>query len=324
MSPEKERKESFTVEDSDKGARIDVALTLRLPEVTRAQAKRWIEEGRVTLDGRPVRASRICRGGERVEVVIPPPAPATPVPEAIPLDILYEDRHIVVVNKRPGMVVHPAPGHASGTLVNALLAHTTDLSGIGGVRRPGIVHRLDSGTSGVMVVAKNDRAHRSLQAQFQKRSVSKVYLALAHGTVPERFAIDRAIGRDVLHRTKISSRTRSPRAARSEGKRIEKLPDCSLLEVRILTGRTHQIRVHLSEEGHPIVGDRDYGAPRKAIRPLRDFARPALHALRLGFVHPETGEPVSFEAPLPDDISRLLDELRSIRDGKYKTKGIGE
>jgi 23S rRNA pseudouridine1911/1915/1917 synthase len=323
MSPEKERKESFTVEDSDKGARIDVALTLRLPEVTRAQAKRWIEEGRVTLDGRPVRASRICRGGERVEVVIPPPAPATPVPEAIPLDILYEDRHIVVVNKRPGMVVHPAPGHASGTLVNALLAHTTDLSGIGGVRRPGIVHRLDSGTSGVMVVAKNDRAHRSLQAQFQKRSVSKVYLALAHGTVPERFAIDRPIGRDVLHRTKISSRTRSPRAARSEGKRIEKLPECSLLEVRILTGRTHQIRVHLSEEGHPIVGDRDYGAPRKTIRPLRDFARPALHALRLGFVHPETGEPVSFEAPLPDDISRLLDELRSIRDGKDKTKGIG-
>jgi 23S rRNA pseudouridine1911/1915/1917 synthase len=323
MSPEKERKESFTVEDSDKGARIDVALTLRLPEVTRAQAKRWIEEGRVTLDGRPVRASRICRGGERVEVVIPPPAPATPVPEAIPLDILYEDHHIVVVNKRPGMVVHPAPGHASGTLVNALLAHTTDLSGIGGVRRPGIVHRLDSGTSGVMVVAKNDRAHRSLQAQFQKRSVSKVYLALAHGTVPERFAIDRPIGRDVLHRTKISSRTRSPRAARSEGKRIEKLPECSLLEVRILTGRTHQIRVHLSEEGHPIVGDRDYGAPRKAIRPLQDFARPALHALRLGFVHPETGEPVSFEAPLPDDISRLLDELRSIRDGKDKTKGIG-
>jgi len=316
MSPEKERKESFTVEHSDAGARIDVALTLRLPEVTRAQAKRWIEEGRVTLDGRPVRASRICRGGERVEVVIPPPAPATPLHEAIPLDILYEDRHIVVVNKRPGMVVHPAPGHASGTLVNALLAHTTDLSGIGGVRRPGIVHRLDSGTSGVMVVAKNDRAHRSLQAQFQKRSVSKVYLALAHGTVPERFEIDQPIGRDVLHRTKISSRTRSPREARSEGKRIEKLPDCSLLEVRILTGRTHQIRVHLSEEGHPIVGDRDYGAPRRAIRPLRDFARPALHAFRLSFQHPESGETVSFEAPLPEDFARLLDDLRELRDGK--------
>ncbi|HLE71387.1 MAG TPA: RluA family pseudouridine synthase [Vicinamibacteria bacterium] len=321
MSPEKERKESFMVEESDKGARIDVALTLRLPDVSRAQAKRWIEEGRVTVDGRPVRASRICRGGERVEVAIPPPAPATPVPEAIPLDILYEDRHIVVVNKRAGMVVHPAPGHACGTLVNALLAHTTDLSGIGGVMRPGIVHRLDSGTSGVMVVAKNDRAHRSLQAQFQKRSVSKVYLALAHGTTPERFAIDRPIGRDVLHRTKISSRTRSPREAMSEGKRLERLPGCSLLEIRILTGRTHQIRVHLSEEGHPLVGDRDYGAPSKAIRLLRNFERPALHAFRLEFQHPETGERVSFEAPLPDDITRLLDELRAIRDRKEIARG---
>ena len=304
------------VEDSGTEARIDVALSLRLPDVSRAQAKRWIEEGRVTVDGRSVRASRICRGGERVEVVIPPPASATPVPEAIPLDILYDDRHVVVVNKKAGMVVHPAPGHASGTLVNALLAHSTDLSGIGGVMRPGIVHRLDSGTSGVLVVAKNDRAHRSLQAQFQKRSVSKVYLALAHGTTSEKFAIDRPIGRDVLHRTKISSRTRSPREARSEVKRLEKLPGCSLLEIRILTGRTHQIRVHLSEAGHPIVGDCDYGAPSKAIHPLRDFERPALHALRLGFVHPESGEAVSFEAPLPEDFSRLLNELRVIRDGK--------
>jgi 23S rRNA pseudouridine1911/1915/1917 synthase len=187
--------------------------------------------------------------------------------------------------------------------------------------RPGIVHRLDSGTSGVMVIAKNDRAHRSLQAQFQKRSVSKVYLALAHGTTPERFAIDRPIGRDVLHRTKISSRTRSPREAMSEGKRLERLPGCSLLEIRILTGRTHQIRVHLSEEGHPLVGDRDYGAPQRSLRLLRDFARPALHAFRLEFQHPETGERVSFEAPLPDDITRLLDELRSIRDRKEIARG---
>jgi 23S rRNA pseudouridine1911/1915/1917 synthase len=316
MSPEKERKESFMVEDSDKGARIDVAVALRVPDVSRALAKRWIEEGRVTVDGRPVRASRLCREGERVEVAIPPPVPATPVPEDIPLDILYEDRSIVVVNKRAGMVVHPAPGHASGTLVNALLAHTADLSGIGGVMRPGIVHRLDSGTSGVMVVAKNDRAHRSLQSQFQRRSVSKVYLALAHGTTPERFAIDRPIGRDVLHRTKISSRTRSPREAMSEVKRLEKLPGCCLLEIRILTGRTHQIRVHLSEEGHPLVGDRDYGAPTKAIRLLRDFARPALHAFRLQFQHPESGEGLSFEAPLPEDFASLLEHLRALRDGK--------
>ncbi len=318
MSPEKERKESFVVEHSDEGARIDVALALRLPEVSRAQAKRWIEQGRVSLEGKRVRASRICRRGERVEVVIPPPAPAAPLPEAIPLDVLYEDPHIVVVNKRAGMVVHPAPGHASGTLVNALLAHTTDLSGIGGVMRPGIVHRLDSGTSGVIVVAKSDRAHRSLQAQFQKRSVSKVYLALAHGTPPERLVVDRPLGRDVRYRKKISSRTRSPREAMSEAKRIEKLPGCSLLEIRILTGRTHQIRVHLSESGHPLVGDRAYGAPGKAIRPLRDFARPALHALRLELQHPETGERMSFEAPLPEDFARLLGELRALRDGKTK------
>lgn len=320
MSPEKERKESFLMEDSEEGRRIDVVLSLRIPDLSRAQAKRWIDAGRVSIEGTHVRSSRICRRGERVEVSIPPPAPAVPKPESIPLDVLYEDRHVVVVNKRAGMVVHPAPGHPSGTLVNALLAHTTDLSGIGGVMRPGIVHRLDSGTSGVLVVAKSDRAHRALQAQFQKRTVSKHYLALAHGTTREKFVIDRPLGRDVRHRTKISSRTRAPREATSEVRRLERLPGCSLLEIRILTGRTHQIRAHLSEEGHPLVGDREYGAPRRAIPPLLGFARPALHALRLAFVHPDSGETMTFEAPLPDDFRSLLDELRAIRDGK-KTQG---
>jgi 23S rRNA pseudouridine1911/1915/1917 synthase len=316
MSPEKERKESFVMGDSDEGSRIDVALTRLLPDLSRAQAKRWIDEGRVTLEGRRTRASRICRRGERVEVSIPPPAPAAPIGEPIPLDILYEDPHIVVVNKRAGMVVHPAPGHASGTLVNALLAHTKDLSGVGGVMRPGIVHRLDAGTSGVLVVAKNDRSHRALQAQFQKRTVSKVYLALAHGTTRERFVIDRPIGRDLRRRTKISSRTRTPREATSEVRRLERLPGSSLLEIRILTGRTHQIRAHLSEAGHPLVGDRDYGAPRRSLKPLQEFERPALHARRLEFAHPESGEPMTFEAPLPEDFSALLRELRAIRDGK--------
>lgn len=315
MSPEKERRESFVMEISDEGARIDVALTRRLPELSRAQAKRWIEEGRVSVEGTRVRPSRICRRGERVEVTIPPPAPAAPIAEPIPLDILYEDRHIVVVNKRAGMVVHPAPGHASGTLVNALLAHTRDLSGIGGVMRPGIVHRLDAGTSGVLVVAKNDRSHRALQAQFQKRTVSKHYLALAHGTTRERFVIDRPIGRDLRHRTRISSRTRTPREATSEVRRLERLPGSSLLEIRILTGRTHQIRVHLSEEGHPLVGDREYGAPRRALPLLKDFGRPALHARSLEFRHPESGETMRFEAPLPEDFAHLLKELRAIRDG---------
>ncbi len=335
MSPEKagkaneareaiqESKESFEVEDSLAGARIDVALARLLPGVSRARSKRWIEEGRVTVDGTAVRASRILSGGEKVEVSIPPPAPALPLPEAIPLDILYEDRHIVVVNKKAGMVVHPAPGHSSGTLVNALLARSADLSGIGGVMRPGIVHRLDAGTSGVLVVAKNDRAHQSLQTQFQKRLVSKVYVALAHGTTPERFEIDRPIGRDARDRKKISSRTRSPREATSLVSRLEKLPGSSLLEIRILTGRTHQIRVHLSEAGHPLVGDRDYGASNRtprALNALRDFTRPALHALRLGFEHPESGESVSFEAPLPADFSHLLAELRALRDKHSRGK----
>jgi 23S rRNA pseudouridine1911/1915/1917 synthase len=310
MSPGTERRESFIVEEDQAGVRMDLALANRIPDLSRAQAKRWIEEGRVLVGGRAVRPSRLCRGGERVEVSIPPPAPARPLPEAIPLEILYEDRHLVVLNKKAGMVVHPAPGHPSGTLVNALLAHTRDLSGIGGVMRPGLVHRLDAGTSGVMVVAKNDRAHRALQAQFQKRSVEKVYLALAHETTPERFRIDRPLGRDTRHRTKISSRTRSPRDATSEGVRLEKLPGCSLLEIRIRTGRTHQIRAHLSEAGHPLVGDRAYGAPARAPRRLREFGRPALHAFRLGFRHPETGELLRFEAPLPGDFRRLLEELR--------------
>jgi 23S rRNA pseudouridine1911/1915/1917 synthase len=312
--------ESFEVDASADGTRIDVALTRFLPDASRAQSKRWIEEGRVTVGGKRVKASRTLSEGERVEVAIPAPVPATPLPEAIPLDILYEDRDIVVVNKGAGMVVHPAPGHSTGTLVNALLAHTADLSGIGGVMRPGIVHRLDSGTTGVLVVAKNDRAHRSLQSQFQKRSVSKIYLALAYGAPPERFAIDRAIGRDARDRKKISSRTRTPRQATSEIARLETLPGCSLLEIRIRTGRTHQIRVHLSEAGHPLVGDRDYGAlgraqrSVRAARALRDFPRPALHAFRLSFQHPSSDEEVSFEAPLPEDFSGLLRELRARRD----------
>lgn len=323
----KESKESFKVEDdSAAGARIDVALARLLPDVSRARVKRWIEEGRVTVDGKAVRPSRILSRGEKVEVSIPPPEPSIPLPEAIPLDILYEDRHIVVVNKNAGMVVHPAPGHLTGTLVNALLAAIADLSGIGGVMRPGIVHRLDAGTSGVLVVAKNDRAHQSLQTQFQKRSVSKIYIALAHGTTSEQFTIDRPIGRDARDRKKISSRTRTPREATSVVSRLEKLPGSSLLEIRILTGRTHQIRVHLSEAGHPLVGDRDYGGrppwgrtPR-GLEALRDFPRPALHAFRLGFQHPESGESVTFEAPLPEDFSRLLAELRTLRDKNSQGK----
>jgi 23S rRNA pseudouridine1911/1915/1917 synthase len=319
-----EREESWTVDAFEANRRLDVVLSTHLTDVSRAQAKRWIEERRVRLDGKLARASRTCREGERIEVRVPPLEPAEPEPENVPLSILYEDRHLVVVDKRAGMVVHPSPGHPKGTLVHALLAHTRDLSGIGGVLRPGIVHRLDAGTSGVLVVAKHDRAHRRLSEQFQNRSVSKLYVGLVHGSPPERFTVDSPIGRDPRNRTRMSSRSGSGRDALTEMASVERLPLSTLLEIRIRTGRTHQIRVHLSEAGYPIVGDRDYGAPRlksklpshhrAAFRLLRDFPRPALHAARLSFDHPETGERVSFEAPLPEDFEVLLDRLRGIRD----------
>ncbi len=314
---------SFVVDEEVADLRLDTALSAHLEDVSRARAKRWIEEGRVRVEGRKGRASRICRAGELIEILIPAPEPAEPPPEVIPLAIVFEDRDVVVVNKSAGMVVHPGPGHSTGTLVNALLAHSKDLSGIGGVLRPGIVHRLDAGTSGLIVVAKSDRAHRDLAAQFQAREVEKRYLAIAYGSPPERFLVNRPLGRDPRHRTKISSRSRRPREATSEITRLESLPLSALVEIRIRTGRTHQIRVHLSEEGHPVVGDQEYGAPRRnarlpsrdsiAFRRLRDFPRPALHSSVLGLRHPVTGDLMRWHAPLPEDMSALLEELRSLR-----------
>jgi 23S rRNA pseudouridine1911/1915/1917 synthase len=326
FSESEERTETFVVDASEESLRLDVAVALHFEDVSRAQAKRWIEEGRVRLDGRKARPARTCRAGDRIDVVVPALAPATPEPEPIPLDVLFEDRSVVVVAKRAGMVVHPSPGHPTGTLVNALLAHTRDLSGIGGVARPGIVHRLDAGTSGVLVVAKSDRAHRHLAAQFQGRTVDKQYLAVVHGEPPERFVVDRPIGRDLHDRTRISSRSATPRDATSEFEVLERFPLSASLDIRIRTGRTHQIRVHLSEAGYPVVGDRDYGAPRRprgparrsaseaaAFRLLRDFPRTALHASRLAFDHPETGARLRFVAPVPADLEELLEKLRGLR-----------
>jgi 23S rRNA pseudouridine1911/1915/1917 synthase len=317
------QRKRFVVDEESRDRRLDVALSSRFEGVSRAQAKRWIEQGRVRIEGEPARPSRICRVGELIEVSIPEPSPAEPAPESIPLEIVYEDRDLVVVNKGAGMVVHPGPGHPTGTLVNALLAHSKDLSGVGGVLRPGIVHRLDAGTSGLIVVAKNDRAHRALAAQFQAREVEKRYLAIVHGRPPERFVVDRPLGRDPRHRTKISSRSLRPRQATSEVTRLEVLPASALVEIRIRTGRTHQIRAHLSEAGHPVVGDVDYGAPRRnarvppresaAFRRLRDFPRPALHASVLGLRHPATGKLLRWQAPLPEDMAELVEELRSLR-----------
>jgi 23S rRNA pseudouridine1911/1915/1917 synthase len=288
-------------------------------DASRAQAKRWIEKGFVRVEGRTVRPSRLLRAGETVEVDVPPPEPAEPEPEAIPLNILYEDDDLLVLNKPPHIVVHPAPGHAFGTLVNALLHHCPDLSGIGGIARPGIVHRLDRGTSGILVVAKNDVSHRHLAEQFANRTIEKRYVALVHGTTPERLVLDHPIGRDVHDRKKISSRTRSGKTAATRAERLENLPLSTLLEVRIETGRTHQIRVHLSERGFPVVGDREYGGSRRPPRGseaafdiLQSLSRPALHAAQLVFLHPRSGEPMRHEAPLWPDFREILDELRTL------------
>ncbi len=251
--------------------------------------------------------------GQSVTVDIP--EPLEPIPRAEPIDvpILYQDADLAVVDKPAGMVVHPAAGHESGTLVNALLHHLSDLSGVGGEKRPGIVHRLDRGTSGVMVVAKHDRAHEELARQFHDREVEKEYVALVWGTVHNRKRIDLPIGRDPVHREKISTRARRSRAAVTRVTWARQLPGVTLIRVAIATGRTHQIRVHLSAIGHAIIGDAVYGGVHKRVahdvRAVLRLTRPFLHAERLAFTHPTTKERVAFEAPLPDDLLSVLEDI---------------
>jgi 23S rRNA pseudouridine1911/1915/1917 synthase len=251
-----------------------------------------------------------------VAIEIPPPAPTTAEAEDLPLAILYEDSSIVVLDKPAGMVVHPAAGHAQGTLVNALLHHVKDLSGVGGELRPGIVHRLDRGTSGVMVVAKNDEAHQELSRQFKLREVEKEYIALVWGLVQAGRRIDSPIGRDPNDRQKMSTRARHARHAATRITGAEHLRGVTLASIAIATGRTHQIRVHLSEIGHPIVGDPTYGGLRRHIaadlRPLLRLERPFLHASRLAFKHPVDGRGMEFSSPLPQDLQQILDEIRAL------------
>jgi len=312
----------WTVGREDENQRLDRAVPAHVPDASRAQAKRWIENGRVRVEGKRARPSLILHEGQRVVVELPPPEAAETSPEPIPLDIVYEDDDLLVVNKPPFLVVHPAPGHQSGTLVNALLHHCPNLSGVSGVARPGIVHRLDRGTSGLMVVAKNDRAHQAIARQFANRSVEKRYQVLVYGRPPSPLRIESALGRDVRDRKKVSSHSRRAKPAVTEAIAIEHLPFSTLLSVRIETGRTHQIRVHLSEAGFPVVGDSDYGRPRRppvggepVFRILRGIGRPALHAAFLGFLHPRTGESLRFEAALPTDMNELLENLRAARNG---------
>ena len=256
------------------------------------------------MGGRPTKASFRLRGGEQVALDIPPPAPTRAQPEELPLEVLYEDADLLVLNKAAGMVVHPAAGHAGGTLVNALLHRVKDLN-VGGERRPGIVHRLDKDTTGCLVVAKNGPALEALQAAFKRREVEKVYLALVHGKPPDHGKIETLYARHPVHRKKFTGRVKVGKQAVTEYWTRERFPGAALMEVRLHTGRTHQIRVHLSEAGFPLWGEALYARPREPT-----LGRHALHAWRLSFAHPRKGKVMQFEAPLPGDLRRALDALR--------------
>lgn len=298
----------FPVEEDAIGQRVDTALA-ELAGVSRSQVRRWIDAERVRIDGETVRASRRLALGETIEATPTAPVDMDVVPEPIPLVVLHEDEDVVVIDKPAGLVVHPAPGHPRGTLVNALLHHCGDLAGIGGVLRPGIVHRLDRGTSGVMVAAKNDPAHQALAAQFAEHSIDRVYRTFVRG-LPRANAgrIDRPIGRHPRDRKRMSVETKAGRASITNWRVARRFREAGVseLEIRPETGRTHQIRVHLSAAGLPLVGDVVYGRARGAQATL---GRPALHAAHLGFVHPTRGERVAFDAPLPDDLIGLVADL---------------
>ena len=292
------------------GKRLDVALARLEPTLSRAQVQRLIEQGQVRVAGALAKPAHKLRAGERIEGRVPAPVPAELLAQEIPLAILYEDADLVVVDKPAGMVVHPAAGHAQGTLVNALLHHCRDLSGVGGELRPGIVHRIDKDTSGVLVVAKHDRAHRELAAQWKAHSIDREYLAFVRG-VPrgESGTVDAPIGRHPTDRKRMSTRARVARGAVTHWRVEERLSGATLLRVRLETGRTHQIRVHMASIALPLLGDPVYGGGR-ALPASCGLARQALHATLLGFTHPISGARVRFESPLPADLRALLEALR--------------
>jgi 23S rRNA pseudouridine1911/1915/1917 synthase len=303
----------FTVAPDADGQRLDLFLVSSLADLSRSRIQRLITDGHVQLERCAAKANVAVKTGDSVSVNLPPPRPSSVEPESLPMDILYEDSDVAVVNKAAGMVVHPGAGHESGTLVNALLHHIEDLSGIGGELRPGIVHRLDRGTSGVLVVAKQDHAHRELARQFHDRKVEKEYIALAWGVIHAGRRIDAAIGRDSANRQRMSMRSRRAREAVTRITQAQTFRGLTLAHVAIHTGRTHQIRAHLSGIGHPIVGDALYGGVHRRvggdIRAVQRLERPFLHAWRLAFHHPADGRRLEFTAPLPADLLSVLDDL---------------
>ena len=307
-----------TVQPEDSSTRLDVYLVRKNPELTRSRIKNLIDQGCVLVNGVKLKAGAILAEGSIIEIEVPAPEPSGLEPEDIPISILFEDSDLLVLDKPPHMVVHPAHGHSGGTLVNALLYHCRDLSGIGGVARPGIVHRLDKGTSGVMVVAKNDPAHLSLSNQFRDHTIRRVYVAGVRGNVPrDQGVIDKPLGRHGKDRKKIAIRE-DGREARTQFNVVARRNGLSLVELRPGTGRTHQLRVHLSSIGHPVLGDSTYGGGAATVNTsdpelrsiLRSLERPALHALSLGFVHPASGQDMFFDAELPADLAELFSWIR--------------
>ena len=315
----------FRVGVPSEGTRLDLFLAATCSDLSRSRIQKLIAEDAVTLAGRPAKRSHVVRAGEVVEVDVPEPRASVIEPEDIPLSILYEDEHLLAIDKPAGLVVHPSPGHDSGTLVNALLHHVRDLGGIGGEMRPGIVHRLDRGTSGVLLVAKTDRAHASLSRQMKKRALSKEYLAIVAGVPKVRKGeVALPIGRDPRDRKKMRAFRPSdaPPSGVREARTLYSIErewpsyGVTVLRCRLVTGRTHQIRVHLAATGLPIVGDPVYGRPRydrirdaALRRALEEFPRQALHAERVGFRHPATNEEMEVVAPVPEDLRKLLAQL---------------
>jgi 23S rRNA pseudouridine1911/1915/1917 synthase len=310
-SPDWEASEpiEWTVGTELAGQRIDKFITDALEEDTsRTQIQQWIKDGHVTVNGKPAKPNYKLSLNDRIIVTVPEPIDVELAPEDIPLDVIYEDSDVIVVNKPRGLVVHPAPGHYSGTLVNALLHHCRDLSGINGVLRPGIVHRIDKDTSGLIMAAKNDKAHASLADQLKAHTVNRKYIALVHGNIQhENGTIDAPIGRDSHDRKMYTVTEKNSKHAVTHFLVLERFGDFTLVELKLETGRTHQIRVHMKFIGHPLVGDPMYGKSKGTM----NMEGQALHAAVLGFNHPRSDKPLLFEAPLPDDFEDLLFRIRS-------------
>ena len=299
--------EPKTLTADQAGERLDAFLARSLPDLTRSAAQRLLEEGAVTLGGKPAKKNTKTAPGDVVELTLPDPQPVEVLPQNIPLDIVYEDADVIVVNKPVGLVVHPAPGHPDGTLVNALLYHCGEsLSGINGELRPGIVHRIDRDTSGLIIAAKNDRAHLALSRQLQDHTLARVYEAVVVGNLREDSGtVNAPIGRHPVDRKKMAVEPRNGRPAVTHWRVLARYPGYTHVECRLETGRTHQIRVHMASIGHPLLGDTVYGSKK----PWPGLAGQCLHARKLRFLHPATGEPVEVECPLPDWFEKVLKQL---------------